>query len=252
MRPWSQVWASRALSSARVTASIVANEEVKSAHVLWDSTIPQRSLPRVAEQRAPNSCISVIEKAGETLPPNERINDLLAELALRADATMARLKMQVEIVDDGPAAFITDHAPLLGRRLWHLVLEGVARGDAMRHFGRNPRVGSLFVELAAHMGPRESKSNLLPLLNRCRLAAIAVDVKDAGRVAVMSIWPLRLVVGGIDIDDGETRNRLPDPRPPASFAAELDRQRPASLRPWGSATRAIASAALMRNKAARL
>ncbi|MBK9589140.1 MAG: IS3 family transposase [Sphingomonadales bacterium] len=39
---------------------------------------------------------------------------------------------------------------------------------------------------------------------------------------------------------------------PAAFAAELDKQWPASLRPSGSATQPIASTALMRNKAARL
>lgn len=39
---------------------------------------------------------------------------------------------------------------------------------------------------------------------------------------------------------------------PAAFAAGLDKQWPASLRPAGSATQAIASTALMRNKAARL
>ncbi|WBX84126.1 IS3 family transposase [Sphingosinicella microcystinivorans] len=39
---------------------------------------------------------------------------------------------------------------------------------------------------------------------------------------------------------------------PAAFAAELDKQWPASLRPTGSATQAIASTALMRNKAAGL
>ena len=39
---------------------------------------------------------------------------------------------------------------------------------------------------------------------------------------------------------------------PAAFAAELDKQWPASLRPTGSATQPIASTALMRNKTARL
>ena len=39
---------------------------------------------------------------------------------------------------------------------------------------------------------------------------------------------------------------------PAAFAAELDKQWPASLRPTGSATQPIASTALMCNKAARL
>ena len=39
---------------------------------------------------------------------------------------------------------------------------------------------------------------------------------------------------------------------PAAFAAELDRQWPASLRPTGFATQPIASAALMRKKTARL
>lgn len=39
---------------------------------------------------------------------------------------------------------------------------------------------------------------------------------------------------------------------PAAFAAKLDKQWPASLRPTGSATQPIASTALMRNKAARL
>ncbi|MFB0614357.1 IS3 family transposase [Aurantiacibacter poecillastricola] len=39
---------------------------------------------------------------------------------------------------------------------------------------------------------------------------------------------------------------------PAAFAAELDKQWPASLRPSGSATQPIASIALMRNNAARL
>ena len=39
---------------------------------------------------------------------------------------------------------------------------------------------------------------------------------------------------------------------PAAFAAELDKQWPASLRPMGSATQPIASTALMRNNAARL
>ncbi|WP_230279135.1 IS3 family transposase [Croceicoccus sp. Ery15] len=39
---------------------------------------------------------------------------------------------------------------------------------------------------------------------------------------------------------------------PAAFAAELDKQWPASLRPSGSATQPIASTALMRNNAARL
>lgn len=39
---------------------------------------------------------------------------------------------------------------------------------------------------------------------------------------------------------------------PAAFAAELDKQWPASLRPTGSATQPIASTALMRNNAARL
>ena len=39
---------------------------------------------------------------------------------------------------------------------------------------------------------------------------------------------------------------------PAAFAAELNKQWPASLRPSGSATQPIASTALMRNKAARL
>ncbi|PKP98717.1 MAG: IS3 family transposase [Alphaproteobacteria bacterium HGW-Alphaproteobacteria-15] len=39
---------------------------------------------------------------------------------------------------------------------------------------------------------------------------------------------------------------------PAAFAAELDKQWPAPLRPSGSATQPIASTALMRNKAARL
>ncbi len=39
---------------------------------------------------------------------------------------------------------------------------------------------------------------------------------------------------------------------PAAFAAELNKQWPASLRPTGSATQPIASTALMRNKTARL
>ena len=39
---------------------------------------------------------------------------------------------------------------------------------------------------------------------------------------------------------------------PASFAAELDKQWPASLRPTGSATQPIASTALMRKTTARL
>ena len=39
---------------------------------------------------------------------------------------------------------------------------------------------------------------------------------------------------------------------PAAFAAKMDKQWPASLRPTGSATQAIASTALMRNKAVRL
>ena len=39
---------------------------------------------------------------------------------------------------------------------------------------------------------------------------------------------------------------------PAAFAAELDKQWPAPLRPTGSTTQPIASTALMRNKAARL
>jgi len=39
---------------------------------------------------------------------------------------------------------------------------------------------------------------------------------------------------------------------PAAFAAELNKQWPASLRPTGSAAQAIAQPALMRNKAARL
>ena len=39
---------------------------------------------------------------------------------------------------------------------------------------------------------------------------------------------------------------------PAAFAAELDKQWPAPLRPTGSATQPIASTALMRNKAAGL
>jgi putative transposase len=39
---------------------------------------------------------------------------------------------------------------------------------------------------------------------------------------------------------------------PAAFAAELNKQWPASLRPTGSATQPIASTALMRNKAAWL
>ena len=39
---------------------------------------------------------------------------------------------------------------------------------------------------------------------------------------------------------------------PAAFAAELDKQWPASLRPTGSATQAIASTAQMRKTTARL
>jgi putative transposase len=39
---------------------------------------------------------------------------------------------------------------------------------------------------------------------------------------------------------------------PAAFAAKMDKQWLASLRPTGSATQAIASTALMRNKAVRL
>ena len=39
---------------------------------------------------------------------------------------------------------------------------------------------------------------------------------------------------------------------PAAFAAELDKQWPASLRPTGSVTQSIASTALMRKNAARL
>jgi len=39
---------------------------------------------------------------------------------------------------------------------------------------------------------------------------------------------------------------------PAAFAAELQKQWPAPLRPTGSAPQAIASSALMRNKATRL
>ena len=39
---------------------------------------------------------------------------------------------------------------------------------------------------------------------------------------------------------------------PAAFAAELDKQWPASLRPAGSATQPIASTALMRKNAVRL
>ena len=39
---------------------------------------------------------------------------------------------------------------------------------------------------------------------------------------------------------------------PAAFAAELDKQWPASLRPTGSATQPIASTALMRKTTARL
>ena len=38
----------------------------------------------------------------------------------------------------------------------------------------------------------------------------------------------------------------------SAFAAELDKQWPASLRPTGSAAQAIAQPALMRNKAAGL
>ena len=39
---------------------------------------------------------------------------------------------------------------------------------------------------------------------------------------------------------------------PAAFAAKMNKQWPAALRPTGSATQPIASTALMRNKAARL
>ncbi len=39
---------------------------------------------------------------------------------------------------------------------------------------------------------------------------------------------------------------------PAAFAAELNKQWPAALRPTGSATQPIVSAALMRNNVARL
>src|SRR5690606_17987855 len=45
------------------------------------------------------------------------------------------------------------------------------------------------------------EAHLLPATSERSVAAIAVDLQDAGKIAEVGVGPLRLAVGGIDIGD---------------------------------------------------
>ena len=51
------------------------------------------------------------------------------------------------------------------------------------------------------MRPTEGKADLLPSLGKRGVAAIAIDLQDAGEVAEVRLGPLALAIGGVDIGD---------------------------------------------------
>jgi hypothetical protein len=75
----------------------------------------------------------------------------------------------------------------------YLVLDGVEQGDAAQHLGCDRRVVGQLVELAAHVRPAEGEADLLATPGERGIAAIAIDLQDAGEVAEMRFGrsPLR-------------------------------------------------------------
>lgn len=61
------------------------------------------------------------------------------------------------------------------------------------------------------MCPAEGKRELLTPTGKRRIAAIAVNLQDAGEIPEMRLWPLCLAIGGIDI--GDDRRVSPAPWP---------------------------------------
>lgn len=101
----------------------------------------------------------------------------------------------MQIVDNYAAAFISDLPPLFCRLIPHLILGGVKLGDAAQHFEFNRRAVGELVKLAPDMCPGEGETDLLPPRQR-GVAAIAVDLQDAGEVAEVRLRPFALAVGG--------------------------------------------------------
>jgi hypothetical protein len=58
-----------------------------------------------------------------------------------------------------------------------------------------------FEELAPDMGPAEGQAHLLPTLGERGVAAIAIDLQDAGELAEMRLGPLALAIGSVDLGD---------------------------------------------------
>lgn len=73
--------------------------------------------------------------------------------------------------------------------------------DATQHFGRDRRCIGQFVELAAHVRPAESEADLVTPPGERGIAAIAIDLQDAGKIAEMRFGSLAPAVGGVDIGD---------------------------------------------------
>lgn len=78
-----------------------------------------------------------------------------------------------------------------------------AEGDAVRTYTQ--------AEQQARMRRAEGESDVLPAPGESRIAAIAVNLQDAGEVPEMGLGPFGLPVGGIDIGDHRRIDAAPWP-----------------------------------------
>ena len=137
---------------------------------------PDASLDRIGIQvDAP-----IVEEVGEPVPACERIADRLGKLALGADLAKPSVEIDAQVVDDTAAALVASGATLLGQEAADLVLDDAELGDPPEHVFGNRRGRRQLVELASDVRPAERQDDLLPSASQRGIAAIAIDLEDAG------------------------------------------------------------------------
>lgn len=171
---------------------------------------------------------SVLDEAGQALPPGLRVADGLGQLALLADGPQAGLEPGLQGFEQGPGPGLARRATILGGSTADVGLDGVERHDPLQHLAGDRRGAGdgQFIEGSADMGPAEGELHIA-LLGQRAIAAIAIDLEHASEPGQMLDRLAGLAVGGEDIDGGGRVSPAPGPVVPR-IGPELAGLRPAS------------------------
>src|SRR5262245_16653668 len=143
---------------------------------------------------------SVVEEQAQALPARQSVSDRLGEPGLLAEELELVAQPWLERLDERPAAFLADLAPLGGGTAADFGFDAVELGDARQRIAGDRRGtgrGKL-VELATDMAPAEGQLHRV-VPGHHLVAAVAIDLQDTREALEMSDHLLGLAVGSVDV-----------------------------------------------------